>query len=87
MPSTTTLPLLEVNVRSALLGVLIVDPLIVRSPVLPPPPALASTYAFIDCCVAKAVSESELNFRKAGNRGVYKGGMQFKTQGTEKGGK
>jgi hypothetical protein len=35
----------------------------------------------------ETISESELNFRKAGNRGVYKGGMQFKTQGTEKGGK
>ena len=34
---------------------------------------------------SETISESEINFRKAGNRGVYKGGQQYRTQGTEKG--
>ena len=34
---------------------------------------------------SETISESEINFRKAGNRGVYKSGQQYRTQGTEKG--
>ena len=33
----------------------------------------------------EVISESELNFRKAGNRGVFLDGEQYRTQGTEKG--
>ena len=56
MPSMTTFPLLELRVRSALLGDAIVEPMNERSPI----ETLAtseSTYAFIDCCVASAVAE------------------------------
>ena len=57
IPSITTFPLLEVKVRSALLGAPIVDPVNVKSLTL----TLAisvSTYALMLCCVANSVALS-----------------------------
>ena len=54
IPSITTFPLLDVNVRSALLGAAMVEPTNERSPIDTFATSL-STYALIDCCVANAV--------------------------------
>jgi len=57
MPSITTFPLLDVSVRSALLGDPIVEPVNVKSPTLTLAISL-STYALILCCVANCVALS-----------------------------